>query len=55
MNAFGSRQSLYERFFFGDPIKMASNIYHSYDKNQSISLVNTFLKNANENSSIGKT
>ncbi|WP_088089885.1 4-hydroxyphenylacetate 3-hydroxylase C-terminal domain-containing protein [Bacillus sp. OV166] len=55
MNAFGSRQSLYERFFFCDPIKMASNIYHSYDKNQSISLVNTFLKNANENSSIGKT
>jgi len=55
MSAFGSRQSLYERFFFGDPIKMASNIYHSYDKNQGISLVNTFLKNSNGNSSIDKT
>lgn len=43
MSAFGSRQSLYERFFFGDPVKMASSIYQNYNKDQSISLVNTFL------------
>ena len=52
MSAFGSRQSLYERYFFGDPIKMASDIYRNYDKEQSISLVKTFLKNNSESSSL---
>lgn len=32
VSAFGSRQVLYERFFFGDPIRMASALYFSYDK-----------------------
>ena len=52
MSAFGTRQSLYERYFFGDPIKMASDIYRNYDKEQSISLVKTFLKNNSESSSL---
>jgi 4-hydroxyphenylacetate 3-monooxygenase len=31
-SAFGSRQELYERFFFGDPVRMASALYNWYDK-----------------------
>jgi len=32
LSSFGSRQVLYERFFFGDPVRMASVLYMSYDK-----------------------
>jgi 4-hydroxyphenylacetate 3-monooxygenase len=31
-SSFGSRQELYERFFFGDPVRMASALYSWYDK-----------------------
>jgi 4-hydroxyphenylacetate 3-monooxygenase len=31
-SAFGGRQELYERFFFGDPVRMASAYYNWYDK-----------------------
>jgi 4-hydroxyphenylacetate 3-monooxygenase len=31
-SSFGGRQELYERFFFGDPVRMASNYYAWYDK-----------------------
>ncbi len=31
-SAFGSRQVLYERFFFGDPSRMASALYDTYDR-----------------------
>jgi 4-hydroxyphenylacetate 3-monooxygenase len=31
-SAFGGRQDLYERFFFGDPVRMASAYYAWYDK-----------------------
>jgi 4-hydroxyphenylacetate 3-monooxygenase len=31
-SSFGSRQELYERFFFGDPVRMAGNLYNWYDK-----------------------
>ena len=30
MGEFGTRETLYERFFFGDPMKMASQLYHVY-------------------------
>ena len=50
MSAFGSRQSLYERYFFGDPVRLASSIYQNYDKDPSMSLVDTFLKNIHDNS-----
>lgn len=45
MSAFGTRQSLYERFFFGDPVKMTSNLYQTYDRKGSLNLVDNFLKN----------
>jgi len=31
-SSFGGRQELYERFFFGDPVRTASNYYLWYDK-----------------------
>jgi 4-hydroxyphenylacetate 3-monooxygenase len=31
-SSFGSRQELYERFFFGDPVRMAGAFYAWYDK-----------------------
>lgn len=31
-SSFGGRQELYERFFFGDPVRMASAYYGWYDK-----------------------
>ncbi|MDG6920299.1 MAG: 4-hydroxyphenylacetate 3-monooxygenase, oxygenase component [Nitrososphaerota archaeon] len=31
-SSFGGRQDLYERFFFGDPVRMASAYYSWYDK-----------------------
>jgi len=43
MSAFGSRQTLYERFFFGDPIRMASNLYNGYDKQKQVESVKEFL------------
>lgn len=33
VSAFAGRQVLYERFFFGDPVRMAGALYQSYDKN----------------------
>jgi 4-hydroxyphenylacetate 3-monooxygenase len=43
LSAFGSRQVLYERFFFGDPVRMASALYFSYDKTPMKERVRAFL------------
>jgi 4-hydroxyphenylacetate 3-monooxygenase len=32
MSGFGARQTLYERFFFGDPVRMYQTLYSVYDK-----------------------
>lgn len=45
-SAFGQRQVLYERFFFGDPVRMAGALYHSYDKKPYIDRVKRFLDQA---------
>lgn len=45
MSAFGTRQSLYERYFFGDPVKMESNLYQTYHRNHCLGFVVDFLKN----------
>jgi 4-hydroxyphenylacetate 3-monooxygenase len=42
-SAFGQRQVLYERFFFGDPVRMAGAMYSSYDKQPYIERVKRFL------------
>jgi 4-hydroxyphenylacetate 3-monooxygenase len=42
-SSFGGRQALYERFFFGDPVRVAAGLFMSYDKQPAIDLVNTVL------------
>lgn len=44
LSSFGSRQVLYERFFFGDPVRMASALYSVYDKEPSMERVRAFLE-----------
>jgi 4-hydroxyphenylacetate 3-monooxygenase len=43
MSAFGTRQTQYERYFFGDPIRLSSNLYKNYLKDQHVEDVNKFL------------
>jgi len=42
-SSFAGRQDLYERFFFGDPVRMASAYYAWYDKEPYKSRVREFL------------
>ncbi|WP_017725910.1 4-hydroxyphenylacetate 3-monooxygenase, oxygenase component [Halalkalibacterium ligniniphilum] len=44
MSAFGSRQTQYERFFFGDPVRLSCSLYHAYDRKACIEQVKAFLK-----------
>ncbi|WP_102348594.1 4-hydroxyphenylacetate 3-monooxygenase, oxygenase component [Bacillus sp. Marseille-P3661] len=43
MSSFGSRQTLYERFFFGDPVRLAETLYNQYDRTHAIHLAQSFL------------
>ena len=43
MSAFGSRQALYEYYFFGDPVRTASAYVASYDKSEYVARVRGFL------------
>src|SRR5215831_15726672 len=47
-SAFGGRQVLYERFFFGDPVRMASALYGIYDKEPLMERVRQFLAREDE-------
>lgn len=44
VSAFAGRQVLYERFFFGDPIQMASRLYREKDCTEAIDRVKSFLE-----------
>lgn len=44
LSAFGSRQVLYERFFFGDPVRMAGALFRSHDRTEYMDKVREFLK-----------
>ncbi|MGH2348665.1 MAG: 4-hydroxyphenylacetate 3-hydroxylase C-terminal domain-containing protein, partial [bacterium] len=44
LSSFGSRQVLYERFFFGDPIRMQMATFASYDRTALMDRVRAFLK-----------
>lgn len=46
LSAFGGRQSLYERFFFGDPVRMAGAMFTSYDRTPYVERVRAFLSRA---------
>ncbi|MGD6794570.1 4-hydroxyphenylacetate 3-monooxygenase, oxygenase component [Metabacillus indicus] len=48
MSSFGTRQTHYERYFFGDPIRLAKNIYSSYSREQYMDRVKDFLEKAEE-------
>jgi 4-hydroxyphenylacetate 3-monooxygenase len=48
MSSFGSRQTLYERFFFGDPVRMASMLYNGYDKQVYVNRVKEFLNRSED-------
>ena len=43
VSAFGSRQVLYERFFFGDPVRMAGALVSSHDRSAYMDRVRHFL------------
>ncbi|WP_323121657.1 4-hydroxyphenylacetate 3-hydroxylase C-terminal domain-containing protein [Burkholderia alba] len=42
-SAFGGRQVLYERFFFGDPAQMASRLFREKDCSDAMARVRAFL------------
>ncbi len=44
MSSFGSRQSLYEKFFFGDPIRLSQIIYQSYPTDRYTAFVKEMLE-----------
>lgn len=44
MSAFGTRQTHYERFFFGDPVRLAMGLYNGYPKKEYTNRVEEFLK-----------
>ncbi|MFY3791295.1 4-hydroxyphenylacetate 3-monooxygenase, oxygenase component [Ureibacillus sp. MALMAid1270] len=44
MSSFGTRQTQYERYFFGDPIRVANDLYKTYPKVDYVNKVNEFLK-----------
>jgi 4-hydroxyphenylacetate 3-monooxygenase len=43
MSSFGTRQIQYERYFFGDPIRLSSALYNTYPKEQYVKIVCEFL------------
>ncbi|WP_330949369.1 4-hydroxyphenylacetate 3-monooxygenase, oxygenase component [Virgibacillus sp. MG-45] len=43
MSSFGTREALYERFFFGDPIRLATKLYFNYDMTPYEKQVEDFL------------
>ncbi|KNE19906.1 4-hydroxyphenylacetate 3-monooxygenase, oxygenase component [Virgibacillus pantothenticus] len=49
MSAFGSRQTHYEYYFFGDPIKMGMAYFDKYDKETYKARVREFLNSQNMN------
>lgn len=44
VSAFGSRQVLYERFFFGDPVRMAGAVFANHPRKEYMDRVREFLK-----------
>jgi 4-hydroxyphenylacetate 3-monooxygenase len=44
ISAFAGRQSLYEYFFFGDPVRMAAALVNSYDREPARGRVREFLE-----------
>ncbi len=43
MSSFAGRQELYERYFFGDPVRMHSALYEVYDSTEAVQRIQDFL------------
>jgi 4-hydroxyphenylacetate 3-monooxygenase len=48
LSGFGGRQSLYERFFFGDPVRMRQALYTVYDRSAYVERVRRFVAASDE-------
>ncbi len=44
MSAYGTRQTQYERFFFGDPIRLKSQLFRQFDQTAQVNQVTQFMK-----------
>lgn len=44
MSSFGTRQTLYERYFFGDPVRLSSILYQTYNRDHLVKRVEDFLQ-----------
>ncbi|HTP79291.1 MAG TPA: 4-hydroxyphenylacetate 3-monooxygenase, oxygenase component [Bacteroidota bacterium] len=54
LSAFASRQVLYERFFFGDPVRMAGALVTNHDRTEYIDRVREFLTHSMDDSDAGE-
>jgi 4-hydroxyphenylacetate 3-monooxygenase len=54
-SAFAGRQVLYERFFFGDPVRMAGALYNSYPKQELTERVQEFLHREDSRQGVAST
>ena len=43
MSSFGTRQTQYERYFFGDPIRLSSDLNRNYLKDKHVGEISKFL------------
>ena len=43
LSSFGARQNLYEKHFFGDPVRMHSALYEVYDKKPYVQRIRDFF------------
>ena len=43
LSSFGARQNLYEKHFFGDPVRMHSALYEVYDKAPYVQRIREFI------------
>ncbi|MCI4140118.1 4-hydroxyphenylacetate 3-monooxygenase, partial [Bacillus vallismortis] len=43
MSSFGTRQTHYERYFFGDSIRISSRLYSTYPKHEKVNMIKEFL------------
>jgi 4-hydroxyphenylacetate 3-monooxygenase len=52
MSSFGSRQALYEYYFFGDPVRMSNVYYDAYEKDEYKVMISEFLKRTKNAASV---
>ncbi len=44
MSSFGTRQTQYERYFFGDPVRLSGRLYKNYPRSDYVKEVSEFLE-----------